>query len=260
MTGRQMTATRDSDAGTRCEAWLLVREDVRAVRHRPSISPDNLSSGVYTGRRAARWAGACGVRSRNLENAEGRGGGEQRMNSRGAILTTGAVMVTAGVLIELAGYIGDHTTTGETSYPPQQRADGARISNHALPAAPVTATRIAEATADDPYLAVHYLYRAIANGSATGCAVFSPTAAMQFATHFDASDCSTATTRLSEKVTNPINYAQTSIRSPDIYLDDTMTISSCEIRPEGGPPLGRFTLRRTEQSKWYISGHETEEC
>ncbi|MGH3869748.1 MAG: hypothetical protein ACRDQ4_27340 [Pseudonocardiaceae bacterium] len=182
------------------------------------------------------------------------------MNARGAILTTGAVMVTAGVLIELAGYISDRTTTGATSYPPQQRAEGARISNNAPPAAPATATRIAEATADDPYLAVHYLYRAIANGSATGCAVFSPTAARQFAEHFDASDCSTATTLLSEKVTSPINYALTSNRSPDVYLDDTMIISSCEIRPEGGPLLGRFTLHRTEQGKWYISGHEKEEC
>ena len=181
------------------------------------------------------------------------------MNSRGAILTTGAVMVTAGVLIELAGYIGDRTTAGETNYPPQPQVD-ARIGNKAPLAAPATTTRLAEATADDPYLAVHYLYRAIANGSATGCAVFSPTAAMQFAAHFDASDCSSATTRLSEKVTNPIHYALTSTRSPDVYLDDTMTISSCEIRPEGGPLLGRFTLHRTEQGKWYISGHETEEC
>lgn len=69
MTGRQMTTTRASDAGTRCEGWFLLERDVRAVRHRPSISPDNLLSGVYTGRLAARWAGAGGVRSRDLENA-----------------------------------------------------------------------------------------------------------------------------------------------------------------------------------------------
>jgi hypothetical protein len=62
------------------------------------------------------------------------------------------------------------------------------------------------------YLTVHYLYRAIANGSATGCAMFGPTAA------------------------------------------------SCEIKPEGGPSLGRFTLQRTGQDKWYISGHEKETC
>ncbi|MGH3718172.1 MAG: hypothetical protein ACRDRI_04880 [Pseudonocardiaceae bacterium] len=36
-----------------------------------------------------------------------------------------------------------------------------------------------------------------------------------------------------------------------------MTISSCEISPEGGPPLGRFILQRTDHSKWYTSGHET---
>jgi hypothetical protein len=39
-----------------------------------------------------------------------------------------------------------------------------------------------------------------------------------------------------------------------------MIISPCEIRPEGGPPLDRFTLHRTEQGKWSISDHENEEC
>ncbi len=48
--------------------------------------------------------------------------------------------------------------------------------------------------------------------------------------------------------------------SPNIYLGDTMTIASCKIKPEGGPPLGRFTLQQTEQDKWYISGNETEAC
>lgn len=40
------------------------------MRHRPSISPDNLLSGVYTGRRAARWADAHGMCVRHFENAE----------------------------------------------------------------------------------------------------------------------------------------------------------------------------------------------
>ena len=39
-----------------------------------------------------------------------------------------------------------------------------------------------------------------------------------------------------------------------------MIVSSCDIRSEGGPLLGRFTLRRTEQGKWSISDHENEEC
>jgi hypothetical protein len=126
--------------------------------------------------------------------------------------------------------------------------------------APVTTTRQTQATADDPYLAVHYLYRAIANGSATGCAVFSPAAAQQFASDFHAPDCPAAITQLATQVTSPIKYAVSARRSPDVYLGDTLTISSCKIQPEGGPPLGRFTLQRTEQDKWYISGHETETC
>jgi hypothetical protein len=32
-----------------------------------------------------------------------------------------------------------------------------------------------------------------------------------------------------------------------------------EIKPEGGPTLGRFILQRTSD-KWYITGHETEKC
>jgi hypothetical protein len=38
-----------------------------------------------------------------------------------------------------------------------------------------------------------------------------------------------------------------------------MTISSCEIKPEGGPLLGRFILQRAND-KWYITGHEKEKC
>jgi hypothetical protein len=164
------------------------------------------------------------------------------------------------VLIELAGYVGDRTAAGEASRTLRPRSSGAVASKNApLPASAPT-TRPAQATADDPYLAVHYLYRAIANGSATGCAVLSPTAAQQFSTHFDAPDCPAAITRLNTQVTSAIKYASTGQRSPDVYLDDTMTISSCEIKPEGGPPLGRFTLQRTEQNKWYISRHETETC
>jgi hypothetical protein len=111
-----------------------------------------------------------------------------------------------------------------------------------------------------PYRAVHYLYRAIANGSTTGCAVFSPRAAQQFATHFGAPDCTAATTQLATQVTSPIEYASTAEQSPDIYPNDTVTISSCKIRPTGGPPLGRFLLRRTDQYRWYIAGNENQEC
>jgi hypothetical protein len=88
-------------------------------------------------------------------------------------------------------------------------------------------------------LTVHYLYRVIANGSATGCAVVSPTAAQQFAAHFDTPGCPAATTQLTTQVTSPIKYAMAGSRSVDVYLGDIMTISSCnEIKPEGGPPLG----------------------
>ena len=53
------------------------RAMVRAVRHRPVISPDDLSSGVYTSRRAARWAtGHGGVLSRS-EKRRRSGGGER---------------------------------------------------------------------------------------------------------------------------------------------------------------------------------------
>ncbi|MGH7484694.1 MAG: hypothetical protein ACREMY_03690, partial [bacterium] len=95
------------------------------------------------------------------------------MNARAVILTIGAVMVTAGGLIELAGYAGNHTAAGEASYTPRPPAGGAGTSEYAPLPAPVTTTR-PQAGADDPYLAVHYLYRAIANGSATGCALLSP--------------------------------------------------------------------------------------
>ncbi len=187
------------------------------------------------------------------------------MNARGVLLTIGVVMVTAGGLIELTGYLGDRTAAEEatSSYPAARPpASAAGNSENAPPPAPATAatTRPTQATADDPYLAVHYLYRAIANGSATGCAVFSPAAAQQFAAHFNAPDCPAAITQLNTQVTSPIKYAVTGRQSPDVYLGDTFTISSCKIQPEGGPPLGRFTLHRTEQDKWYISEHETEVC
>lgn len=189
------------------------------------------------------------------------------MNARGVILIIGTVMVTAGILVELAGYVGNRTATGEatSSYPfarpPASDADtreNAPIPALAPPA--TTTTTRAQATADDPYLAVHYLYRAIANGSATGCTVFSPAAAQQFAVHFNSPDCPAAITQLNTQVTSAIKYALTGRRSPDVYLGDTMIISSCDIKPEGGPPLGRFTLHRTDQDKWYISEHETETC
>lgn len=186
------------------------------------------------------------------------------MNARTIILAIGVVMVTSGALIELAGYAGDHPATGETSRTARPPANSAGNSENApplLPAPVATTTRPAPATADDPYVAVHYLYRAVANGSATGCAVFSPAAAQQFATHFNAPDCPTATAQLSTQVTGPIKYAMAGIRSPDVYPGDTMTISSCdEIKPEGGPTLGRFTLQRTTGDKWYISEHEKETC
>ena len=38
------------------------------------------------------------------------------MNARGVILTIGAIMVTAGVLIELAGYTSTPTAAGETNH------------------------------------------------------------------------------------------------------------------------------------------------
>lgn len=187
------------------------------------------------------------------------GEGREHMNTRGVMLTIGAVMVTAGVLIELAGYVGGRAAAGESSRALPRSGGVVSGENAPLPAQ-ATTTRTAPATADDPYLAVHYLYRAIANASTTGCAVFSPSAAQQFATNFTAADCPTAITQLNVKVTSAIKYASTGQRSPDVYPGDTMTISSCEISPEGGPPLGRFILQRTEQSKWYISGHETETC
>ncbi|MGH3885725.1 MAG: hypothetical protein ACRDSZ_04005 [Pseudonocardiaceae bacterium] len=182
------------------------------------------------------------------------------MNARGFILTIGVVMVTAGVAIELVGYVSNHTAAGETSRAARPPAGGAGTSGSAPLPAPATTTRPAQATADDLYLAVHYLYCAIVNGSATGCAVFSPAAGQQFAAHFDAADCPSATKQLNAKVTSAIKYALAGRRSPDVYLGDSMAISSCEIRPDGGPLLGRFTLQRTTGEKWYISQHETEVC
>lgn len=184
------------------------------------------------------------------------------MNARTVILAIGAVMATAGVLIELTGYVtSSHTAAGEinpTPRRPETPWSGNSGSENPLPPS-ATTTRPAQVRADDPYLAVNYLYRAIANRSATGCVVFSAAAAQQFATHFNAPDCPAAITQLATQVTSAINYASTAWQSPDVYPDDTMTISSCKIKPEGGPSLGRFTLQRTND-KWYISGHETETC
>lgn len=75
MTGRRMATTRARDAGARCDGGGLVRGGVRAVRHRPAISPDDLSSGVYTVRRAARWAKAYGICFRYYEKTEEEGRG-----------------------------------------------------------------------------------------------------------------------------------------------------------------------------------------
>ncbi|MBV9142711.1 MAG: hypothetical protein JO115_17665 [Pseudonocardiales bacterium] len=84
------------------------------------------------------------------------------------------------------------------------------------------------------------------------CAVFSASAAQQFAAHFYAPDCPAATTQWATQVSSPIAYASTGDRSPDVDPSDVMTISSGEIDPEGGPPLGRFVLRRTNQDRWSI--------
>lgn len=116
------------------------------------------------------------------------------------------------------------------------------------PTTPETTIRLAQTTANDPYLAVHLLYP-----------VFNPTAAQQFAEHFNAQDRPAAITQLNTQVTSAVTYAMAGQRSPDVYPDDTMTISSCEIKPEGGSPLGRFILHCTG-GKWYISRHETEAC
>jgi hypothetical protein len=43
---------------------------------------------------------------------------------------------------------------------------------------------------------VSYVYHAIANGSATGCALFSASAAQQFAANFGAPDCPAVTDKL----------------------------------------------------------------
>lgn len=59
-------STYAGDVGEPCEERWLVREGVRAVRPRPVISPDNLLSGVYTSRRAARWATEHGGASLQL--------------------------------------------------------------------------------------------------------------------------------------------------------------------------------------------------
>ncbi|MGH3696562.1 MAG: hypothetical protein ACRDRX_21670 [Pseudonocardiaceae bacterium] len=45
-------------------------------------------------------------------------------------------------------------------------------------------------------------------------------------------------------------YALPGRRSPDVYLGDAMTISSGKIQPEGGSPLGWFTLHRSEHDTW----------
>jgi hypothetical protein len=186
----------------------------------------------------------------------------RHINARGILLTIGAVMVTSGALIEIAGYtIRNHTgseTNTTTPHRPERKTPW-YSENPLPPAAPTTPPRPAQATAGDPYLAVSYVYRAIANGSATGCALFSPTAAQQFAENFGAPDCPSAIDKLHTRVTSAIDYASTGQRSPEVYLGDTMTISSCEIKPEGGPALGRFILQRTND-KWYITGHEMEKC
>jgi len=71
-----MMIRRVGGVGTRCEG-CPGETMVRAVRHRPVISPDDLSSGVYTSRRAARWAtGHGGVLSRS-EKRRRSGGGER---------------------------------------------------------------------------------------------------------------------------------------------------------------------------------------
>jgi hypothetical protein len=183
----------------------------------------------------------------------------RHIKARGILLTIGTVMVTSGALIELAGYTTRNHTGGAATPHRPERETPWYSENPLPPAAPTTTPRPAQATASDPYLAVSYVYRAIANGSATGCALFSPTAAQRFAENFGAPDCPAATDKLHTRVTSAIDYASTGQRSPDVYLGDTMTISSCEIKPEGGPPLGRFILQRTDD-KWYITGHETEKC
>jgi len=211
----------------------------------------------------------CAVVIGKTEEERGRGAVQvpnlevmRHITARGILLTIGAVMVSAGALIELAGYTTRNHTSGETNTttPHRPGRETPWYSESSLPpAAPTTTPRPAQVTAGDPYLAVSYVYRAIANGSATGCALFTPTAAQQFVANFGAPDCPAATDKLHTGVTSAIDYASTGQRSPDVYLGDTMTISSCESKPEGGPLLGRFILQRTND-KWCITGHETEKC
>jgi len=139
-------------------------------------------------------------------------------------------MVTSGALIELAGYTTRNHTGGETNTttPHRPGRETPWYSESSLPpAAPTTTPRPAQVTAGDPY--------------------------------FGAPDCPSAIKQLNNQVTSAIDYASTGQRSPDVYLGDTMTISSCEIKPEGGPLLGGFILQRTND-RWYITGHETEKC
>ncbi|MGH3852549.1 MAG: hypothetical protein ACRDR6_03435 [Pseudonocardiaceae bacterium] len=80
------------------------------------------------------------------------------MNTRGVMLAVGAIMVIAGVLIELAGYycIGDRTNTGEASRTlrPLSGPVAASGENSPLPVQETTPREV-QTMADDPYLAVH---------------------------------------------------------------------------------------------------------
>lgn len=115
----------------------------------------------------------------------------------------------------------------------------------------------------DPYDTVRGVYRGVATNSPDEvCSRFTPAAARQFASAFQAESCTTIVILLYHgRVADPEAYANTSLGS--FTADDGQTtaeIDSCEFDVRGGPRLGVFELTGDESGTWLITGHRMPPC
>ncbi|MCT2587238.1 hypothetical protein [Actinophytocola gossypii] len=179
-----------------------------------------------------------------------------------ALRAVGGKIATAVIVVLLlvaAGYLAiDYFLGGPPAQPPASQIGGRQQEGTLL-------------FEENPRAAVQRVYDDVAQGDPeSACGRFTEEARADFAEHFASygDTCEEVVAGLNAEVVpgQKSEYANpaemTSVTRGT--TTDSVTVSSCTIGVQGGPPLGRMTVTRDWNSKgtnqWIVTAHEAETC
>lgn len=121
---------------------------------------------------------------------------------------------------------------------------------------------LSPALSSNPQLASVALYHYLASPSPeVACHLLSQPAQQAFAGANGAPDCTAATHRIHEQVTNPSAYGNPDFGEDAIQqVNNEALVDSCKLTVQGGPRLGKFRLQRQYNGGWLIDRYAGPTC